>query len=110
MGVKNMHILVNGEPGTQWDIDQSAYMGERVIKLKGPTLELTKTPDGGWKECTVAYDDNPHAGDGGHNCMGSFEHTVKHQPWVAERLWRRVVELEDELAALRKAISKKYNQ
>lgn len=99
-----MHIIVNGEPGEQWDIDQSCYMGERVIKVKGLTLELSKTPEGGWKERMTSYDDNPHAGDGGHNTMGTFEHTVKHNLWIAERLWRRIIEVEDELAALRRAI------
>lgn len=95
--------IVNGEIDRR--TYQSAFPGppDRVIKLPNFSLQLEKTPDGGWSEDLVMYEP-PDGGSGAGRTMAELS---KQYPWVCEQLWRRVIELEDELRALRKAISYK---
>ena len=95
-----MRILVNGE----FSLEYRDHFDppDRAIKLPNITIELLHTPDGGWREKTTAA--RPPDGGGS---MGHSLTTMARYPWVTEQMWRRIVELEDELRALRKAISYK---
>lgn len=104
-----MKRILNGEPSVPSDEDHY-YTGERVIKLPNITLELNRTPEGGWKDAGIFYaytglDPKLNLGSGvGGVAPGGLMRFVTHNPWVAEQFWRRIIELEDELRALRKAI------
>lgn len=98
-----MKRIVNGEPSTPADEDE-CYVGDRVIRLPNCALELNKTPDGGWREVSLSSDNEPGPSSGMMGSGGTLSHVVKFKPWIAEQLWRRVIELEDELRGLRKAI------
>jgi hypothetical protein len=76
---------------------------DRVLEFPNFSLELSKTPDGGWKEETT--DAHPLGGGSSHG--QTLANLAKHYPWVSEQMWRRIIELEDELRALRNAISYK---
>jgi hypothetical protein len=95
--------IVNGE------IDNHTYHNafpgppDRVIKLANFSLELKRTSDGGWKEKGTTHMD-PRGGSGAGHTLAEL---ARHHPWVSKQMWHRIIELEDELRVLRKAITYK---
>lgn len=96
--------IVNGEP------DNKVYSEDfdppdRAIILPNITFELSRTKDGGYEERGIMYLQPPEGGSLGGGLR--LEEIIKHYPWIAERFWQRIIELEDKLRVLRKAISHK---
>lgn len=94
--MRDLKQIINGEFRSHdvWDDD-------RLIELPNVTLMLQRTKDGGWRENGLDAQ-NP---DGGGSSGGiEFAHFAKHHPWFVDRLWRRIIELEDERRLLRAAI------
>jgi len=99
-----MDTIVNGKP------DHEPYREDfdppdRAIKLPNITFELSRTPDGGYKERGMVHANPPDGGSVGGGYL--LADLAKRHPWITEQLWRRIVEVEDELRVLRNAISYK---
>lgn len=97
-----MTVIVNGEPN-RTEFRDAFDPPDRAIKLPNITIELRRTPEGGWIAVSTSHQDPSGGGGTGHDLY----HLAKFHPWIVEQLWRRIIEVEDELRTLRRAISYK---
>ncbi len=93
-----MLVIINGEVSFEGGLGIDPP--DRVIRLPNLSLELERTPEGGWAEKSTMYD----APDGGSGAGHSLAALARIYPWVGEQLWRRIVALEDELNVLRRSL------
>ena len=96
-------VIVNGVPDSR-EYNDSFDPPDRVIKLNGITIEFSRTSDGGLKQDHLSYE-SPSGGGGGGAIK--LENLIRTEGWIAEKLWRRIVDLEDEIRVLRIAIGYK---
>ena len=98
-------VIVNGEVDSPECLRYESYFDtpDRVIELPNIAIEFSRTKSGGWIEKCTSHN-NPKGGGGtGHR----LKELTPYNPWICEQLWRRVIELEDELRILKKGISYK---
>lgn len=95
--------LINGVPGYY---DDSIEIVDRVIKLPNITIEFVRTKSGGWEEISTMHND-PTGGGGAGQSVATLLRGESAREWIPEQMWRRIMELEDELRVLKNAIAYK---
>lgn len=96
--------IINGAPGYY---DDSLDTIDRVIKLPNITIEFCRTKSGGWEEIAISYKDPHSTGGGAGHRIVDMMRCEEPRTWIPEQMWRRIMELEDELHVLKSAIAYK---